>query len=295
MDPLPVRTEQFTLEEDIDDEWAVRAETIVNEPSDEEEVKAKVEDARRKLNERYPDANTEDIFTEKNIIKYLRSANWNVVDAMDMFLTSVQQFKDFLPFITAGSPSQLEKVWSKKIVWVSPKRDQWGRRVIIFRLGRWNPSDFSVQQLYTATFSLLQMISLEAVTQVAGTVFVADLQGFGFKHLKALGVEELKCLGSFLSGGFPMWFRKLHIVNNPRLFNMLYTILKGFLGPRIKDNVQFHGYQLPTLLEAVPAEILPKDLGGQSNDADIDLSVETLKTNEVRILAIMEQLKYLSL
>eukprot|EP00092_Neocalanus_flemingeri_P013354 GFUD01014398.1.p1 GENE.GFUD01014398.1~~GFUD01014398.1.p1 ORF type:complete len:296 (-),score=64.73 GFUD01014398.1:523-1410(-) len=295
MDPLPVRTEQFTLEDDIDDEWAVRAETIVNEPSDEEEVKAKVEDARRKLIEIYPDANTEDIFTEKNIIKYLRSANWNVVDAMDMFLTSVQQFKDFLPFITAGSPSQLEKVWSKKLVWVSPKRDQWGRRVLIFRLGRWNPSDFSVQHLYTATFSLLQMISLEAVTQVAGVVFVADLQGFGFKHLKALGVEELRCLGSFLSGGFPMWFRKLHIVNNPRLFNMLYSILKGFLGPRIKDNVQFHGYQLPTLLEAVPAEILPKDLGGQSNDADIDLSVETLKTNEVRILAIMEQLKYLSL
>jgi hypothetical protein len=30
----------------------------------------------------------------------------------------------------------------------------------------------------------LQMISLESVTQVAGTVFVVDLQGFSFKHLK---------------------------------------------------------------------------------------------------------------
>eukprot|EP00092_Neocalanus_flemingeri_P046969 GFUD01053049.1.p1 GENE.GFUD01053049.1~~GFUD01053049.1.p1 ORF type:complete len:294 (-),score=61.70 GFUD01053049.1:141-1022(-) len=293
MDPLPIKSEAFTLDDDIDEKWAVRAKTIVNEPGDKEEIKAKVEELRLKLKEKYPDS--ADIFTDKYIIKYLRSANWDVVDAMDMFVTSVQQFKDFLPFITAGTPSQLQEVWNKKLVWISPKRDQFGRRVLVLRLGKWNPSDFDAKHLYSATFSLLQMISLEAVTQVAGTVFVADMNGFGFKHLKALGVEELRCLGSFLSGGFPMWFRKLHIVNNPRLFNMLYTILKGFLGPRIKDNVQFHGYQLPTLLEAVPAETLPKDLGGQSIDEDIDLSVEALKKNEDCILAILDQLKYLSL
>ena len=101
-----------------------------------------------------------------------------------MFLTSVRQFKDFLPFVNAGLPSELDQVWIKRIVRVNSKRDQWGRRVLLFRLGKWNPDDFSVQHLYSATFSLLQMISLEAVTQVAGAVFVADLQGFSFNHLK---------------------------------------------------------------------------------------------------------------
>jgi len=240
MEPLPITQQMFTLEDVLDDKWTVLAKTIVKEPSDTEESDAKVKEFKDQLKEKFPDVDTEEILADNNI-KFLRSTNWNVAEAVEMFLTSVQQYKDFLPFITAGSPSQLERVWTKNIVSINSRRDQWGRRVILFRLGKWNPDDFPVQELYTATFSLLQMISLEAVTQVAGTVFVADLQGFGFKHLKSLGVGELKCLGSVLSGGFPMWFRKLHFVNNPRLFNMLYSILKGFLGPRIRDNVLFHG------------------------------------------------------
>jgi len=291
MDPLAVKSEQFTLEEDLDTKWAVLANSIVKEPTNTEEADAKVKEFKDTVKEKFPNTNIDDILTNKQGFRYLRSTNWDAVDAVDMFTTSVQQFRDFLPFVSAGLPSELGSVWSRKIVRVISKRDQWGRRVILFRLGKWDPKDFSVQELYTATFCLLQMISLESVTQVAGAVFLVDLQGFGCKHLKSLGVEELKCLGSFLSGGFPMWFRTLHIVNNPRLFNMLYSILKGFLGPRIKENVLFHGYQLAGLLDHLPPEVLPADIGGTCDDSDGDLSVEALIRNEALVLEHMEQLK----
>jgi len=290
MEPLPVKSEHFTLEEDLDPDWAVLAHAIVKEPSDTGEAGAKVKEVKEKVKEKFPNVNIDDILTEKHITRYLRSTNWDPSQAVDMFLTSVQQFKDFLPFVNAGLPSELDQVWTKRIIRVNSRRDQWGRRVLLFRLGKWNPDDFSVQHLYSATFGILQMISLESVTQVAGTVFVVDLQGFSFKHLKSLGVEELKCLGSFLSGGFPMWFRKLHIVNNPRLFNMLYSILKGFLGPRIKDNVKFHGYQLAGLLDYLPVEVLPEDLGGACDEEDSDLSVDALKKNEATVMEHMDHL-----
>ena len=120
----------------------------------------------------------------RNVLRYLRAANWDPETAAQMFAASVNLYRDFHPFVTAGLPSKLDHVWSKNIVNVLPSRDHDGRRILIFRLGRWNPSEFSAHDLYTATFSLLQMVSYESITQVAGTVFVFDIKDFGFKHLR---------------------------------------------------------------------------------------------------------------
>ena len=69
MDPLPVRSENFDLEENIDAKWAVLAKTIVNEPSDKEEAEAKMKEVGDKLKERFLNMNTDEILTEKNIIR----------------------------------------------------------------------------------------------------------------------------------------------------------------------------------------------------------------------------------
>ena len=69
MDPLPVRSEQFTLEEDIDAKWAVLANTIVKEPSDTEEAEAKVKEVKEQVKEKFLDVNIDDILTEKHIIR----------------------------------------------------------------------------------------------------------------------------------------------------------------------------------------------------------------------------------
>ena len=155
MDPLLVRSEDFTLEDDLHADWAVLAHTIVKEPSDTEEAGAKVKEVKEKVKEKFPNTNIEDILTEKHITRYtiffghyvdsntnvisnryLRSTNWDPSQAVDMFLTSVRQFKDFLPFVNAGLPSELDQVWIKRIVRVNSKRDQCGRRVLLFRLGK---------------------------------------------------------------------------------------------------------------------------------------------------------------
>jgi len=75
---------------------------------------------------------------------------------------------------------------------------------------------------------------------------------------------------------------------------MLYSILKGFLGPRIRDNVLFHGYNVSGLLDYLPAEVLPEDLGGHSGEEDGKLSIDILKKNEALVLSFMEQFKSLS-
>ena len=60
------------------------------------------------------------------------------------------------------------------------------------------------------------MVAREVKTQIAGVTVVNDVSGFGFRHLRYLGLEQMKCIIAFMNGAFPIWFRKIHVVNNPR-------------------------------------------------------------------------------
>ena len=94
------------------------------------------------------------------------------------------EVRDYYPFMSAGTPCELEAVWRERLVCVARERDQYGRRVFIIRLGHWDPALISTNLLFTAAFTLFELIALEEKTQIAGVTVVADIEGFGLKHLK---------------------------------------------------------------------------------------------------------------
>ena len=67
---------------------------------------------------------------------------------------------------------------------------------MISRLGQWDPNSTTSQQLFTAAFTLFELIAMEEKTQIAGVTVVADISGFGFKHLKYVQktLEEITCI-----------------------------------------------------------------------------------------------------
>jgi len=161
---------------------------------------------------------------------------------------------------------------------MTEKRDKFGRRIYIFRLGRWNPDKVLLDDFYASAYCLLEMVAREVKTQIAGVTVVNDVSGFGFRHLRCLGLEQMKCIIAFMNGGFPIWFRRIHVINNPRLFGVLYNIAKPFLSERVKENIVFHGNNLQSLHEEVSPEMLPKDLGGTAGDQlDNRAAVEAVK------------------
>ena len=42
---------------------------------------------------------------------------------------------------------------------------------------------------------------------------------------------------SFIKGGAPVWFHTLHMINTPRLFEVLYSMAKPLLNDKTKGNV----------------------------------------------------------
>ncbi len=63
---------------------------------------------------------------------------------------------------------------------------------------------------------------------MAGVTCVADISGLGFKHIRSLGLEQIRCMAAFLTGSFPLWFRRIHIVHHPR-FGLVAEDPRGLL------------------------------------------------------------------
>ncbi len=92
----------------------------------------------------------------------------------------------------------MEKVISEKTHMVLPHRDRLGRRVYFYRPGSWNPDTLHINDLYCIGYMFAELIAVEPKTQVAGVTCIADAQGFRFKALRSLTIEDAKNIASFI-------------------------------------------------------------------------------------------------
>ena len=79
----------------------------------------------------------------------------------------------------------------------------------------------------------------------------------------------------FLQDTFPLWFHQIHIINAPRVFQMLYAMAKPFLHQRTTDAIIFHS-DYEALYLHVDKEILPKEYGGDAGPFDNKESSEAV-------------------
>ena len=71
-------------------------------------------------------------------------------------------------------------------------RDKHGRRVYIWKAGRWEPNKIPYGMIYSAGYSMMELISLEPKTQVAGVTMIMDANGYGYKHFTGISMSDMK-------------------------------------------------------------------------------------------------------
>lgn len=91
-------------------------------------------------------------------------------------------------------PFLLTKLCEDDIVSVTPYRDQTGRRVMIYKYGNWRPSKVPVDDIFRVSLLLLEMGSMEPISQVLGGV---GKQKCKKKKLKTV-ISKLLFLQAFL-------------------------------------------------------------------------------------------------
>ncbi|PNF14739.1 hypothetical protein B7P43_G08927 [Cryptotermes secundus] len=287
------------LEDNLED---VAAELDLGEPSDE------LKDfARRNLGE-LPDTRLNLVQELRNVIyergevvphrtddsfliRFLRARRFDVEKAHRL-MNNYYSFKENNQELHEDvHPMNMRFIGDAEVLSVLPYREQTGRRIMIYKLGNWNPSSYSIEELFKATVVVLELAVLEQRAQILGGICIFDLGGISMQHAWQITPSIARRTVELMVTSFPIRTHAIHIVNESWVFDIIFAIFKPFLDDRMKEKIYFHGQDFESLHSHIDPKFLPKRYGGMRPEYRYTDWIHNFLNNET-IIAEMEQLGY---
>lgn len=103
-------------------------------------------------------------------------------------------------------PLEMKYIGDDDVVSVPPYRTQCGRRIMIYRLGNWDPRKYSVEEIFKATIIILELGVLEPRAQILGGTVIFDLEGITMAHAWTITPQVILRLLYTLPLSLSLWF-----------------------------------------------------------------------------------------
>ncbi|GFT41229.1 alpha-tocopherol transfer protein-like, partial [Nephila pilipes] len=174
-------------------------------------------------------------FHDDFLTQYLRQSKYDIQRAFhriqNMFLLRKKENTVF-----EGIPEEffLTKD-SHKCFLILPKRCLDGCTVIIFRHGKYNLNEMSVEEFKKIILVLFMQILRDPMTQINGFKFIHDFQGTTMQHLKLCTPSNMY---SFYHAGIhciPGRYKGTHIINEPYWFKPGWLFIRQFMTEKIRN------------------------------------------------------------
>ncbi|XP_065357690.1 alpha-tocopherol transfer protein-like isoform X2 [Calliphora vicina] len=173
-------------------------------------------------------------------------------------------YKDLLP-------SNEKNVFDHNVIIVFPNRDQLGRRVAVLELGKnWNHKKVCLDEVFKGAVLYLEAAMWEPETQINGVVVIFDMDGLSLQQTWQFTPAFAKRIVDWLQDAVPLRIKAIHIVNQPKIFNVVFSLFKPFLREKLRNRIIFHGTDRESLYKYMSPEILPACYGGTRKEPRID-------------------------
>ncbi|XP_076634482.1 alpha-tocopherol transfer protein-like isoform X3 [Colletes latitarsis] len=197
------------------------------------------------------------------LIRFLRPCKYYPESALKL-VKNYYSFKVKHANVYDGlKPSREKNIFEQNILTVLPNRDQHGRRVLIMELGKkWKHTKCNLDEVFKGCVLYLEAAMLEPSTQIAGAVVVFDMDGLSLQQTWQFNPPFAKRIVDWLQDSMPLRIKNIHIINQPYIFNMVFTLFKPFLREKLKSRIIFHGKDYKSLHEYMSPKCLPECYGG---------------------------------
>ncbi|XP_069698217.1 alpha-tocopherol transfer protein-like [Periplaneta americana] len=225
------------------------------------------------------------------LIRFLRARRFDPEKAHRL-MVNYYKFKENNPEIHNDvKPMNMRFIGDDDVLSVLPYREQTGRRMMIYRIGNWNPSNYTVEEVFKATVIVLELAVLEQRAQILGGICIFDLAGLSLQHAWQITPSIAKKTVELLVTSFPIRTHAIHIINESWVFDIMFAFFKPFLDERMREKIFFHGNDLESLHSHVDPKFLPKKYGGMRPEYSYTDWIDSLLNNQ-KIVSEMEQLGY---
>ncbi|CAM4502321.1 unnamed protein product [Lepidochelys olivacea] len=224
--------------------------------------------------------------TDSFLLRFLRARDFDLPLAWKL-LKNYHKWRAECPELSANlQPCSILNLLHAGYHGVLRSRDPRGSKVLIYRIGRWDPKTFTAYDVFRVSLITSELIVKERETQRNGVKAIFDLQGWLFAHAFQISPTVAKRIAAVLTDSFPLKVRGIHLINEPLFFHPVFALIKPFLTDKIKERVYMHGSNyIQSLTQHFPASILPQEYGGE------DVSIEDLSQEWTDF--IMESADYL--
>lgn len=152
----------------------------------------------------------------------------------------VSEFKrDYADTVKNLMPVDEEEAFiNGNVVNILTNLDQEGRRVMIVHCGKiWDTKKVTSEQMFRLFYLVHVAALVEENTQIRGVVVIMDFDGLGMSQVRALTPSWSKRLLTFIQDAMPIRLKEVHIVNQPFIFNMVWTLFKPFVKDKLSRRV----------------------------------------------------------
>ncbi|XP_056332296.1 alpha-tocopherol transfer protein [Danio aesculapii] len=203
------------------------------------------------------------------LIRFLQARDFDVALALKL-LINYHKWRQECPEITADlRPSSVIGLLQNNYHGVLRSRDDAGSRVLIYRIGKWNPKEFTAYEVFRVSLITSELIVREWETQRNGLKVIFDLQDWCFAHALQINPSLAKKISSVLTDSFPLKVRGIHLINEPIFFRPVFAMIRPFLPDKIKQRIHMHGCSYArSLCNYFPKAVLPPVYGGTGPSVD---------------------------
>lgn len=198
------------------------------------------------------------------LLKFLRARDFDVELALKLLLNYERWRVDSPDISSCLSPQSVLGLLREDYHAVLPQRDHSGSRVLLYRIGQWNPKDWSAIQVFRVSLMTSELIARETQTQRRGIKVIFDLQGWCLGHALQVTPSLARKISSVLSDSFPVKVRGIHLLNVPLFFRPVFSMIRPFLPDKIRQRIHMHSSDYTdSLADFFCAPVLPMEYGGE--------------------------------
>ncbi|KAG4073049.1 hypothetical protein HA402_009468 [Bradysia odoriphaga] len=205
------------------------------------------------------------------LVRFLRPCKFYPDSARDL-IKRYYHFKVKHSDIYNGlKPSKEANIFQSNILVVFPNRDQLGRRILVIELGKkWKHKEVSLDEVFKGCVIFLEAAMIEPETQVHGAVVVFDMDGLSLQQTWQFTPQFAKRIVDWLQDAVPLRIKAIHIVNQPKIFQVVFALFKPFLREKLRNRIYFHGTDRQSLHNHMSPKCLPANYGGTLSEPRVN-------------------------
>ncbi|XP_076821293.1 alpha-tocopherol transfer protein-like [Clavelina lepadiformis] len=243
-----------------------KAVTELNEPRDNAERLKAIDELRNSYNaEKYgPLIRDDDGF----ILRFLRAKKFNQKKALTVLQNYHAIQKEFCElFIKVNNPIILQPLINSQVVLTLEGLAKDGASCLWVRMGLLD-KNIDMYDLMAYSILVIEKLLESEACQINGLHDIEDLENFNIGVILKISPFALARMNSIWQDAMPLRFKSIHLLNEGKVYDVLFNLCKPFLKQKIIDRIHTHGSDVNGLHEFVDQAVLPPELGGTGPDGE---------------------------